>query len=119
MIIFRRSGNFFCLARMKKHLKNRKEYFAIIFGGIKVSKTRYDEKKSTAKWLMRGQSLCGCYRFRETYEVMRQRPDPMIGGLVYETLSLVWSEFQIASVGGSSHQSLLSQCNVLKRGKEL
>ena len=25
MIIFRRSGNFFCLARMTKHLKNRKE----------------------------------------------------------------------------------------------
>ena len=25
MIIFRRSGNFFCLARMAKHLKNRKE----------------------------------------------------------------------------------------------
>ena len=40
-----------------------------------------------------------CYRFRETHEVMRQRPDPMIGGLVYETLSLVCAEFQIASVG--------------------
>ena len=35
---------------------------------------------------------------------MRQRPDPMIGGLVYETLSLVCAEFQIASVGGSSHR---------------
>ena len=91
---------------MTKHLKNRKELFAIIFGGIKVSKTRYDEKKSTAKWLIKRQSLCGCYRFRETHEVMRQRPDPMIGGLVYETLSLVCAEFQIASVGGSSHQSL-------------
>ena len=79
---------------------------SIIFGGIKVSKTRYDEKKSTAKWLIKRQSLCGCYRFRETHEVMRQRPDPMIGGLVYETLSLVCAEFQIASVGGSSHQSL-------------
>ena len=51
-------------------------------------------------------------RFRETHEVMRQRPDPMVGGLVYETLSLVCAEFQIASVCGSSHQS-----NVLKRGK--
>ena len=49
---------------------------------------------------------------------MRQRPDPMIGGLVYETLNLVCAEFQIASVGGSSHQSLCSQCNVFKkRGK--
>ena len=66
----------------------------------------YDEKKSTAKWLIRRQSLCGCYRFREAHEVMRQRPDPMIGGLVYETLSLVCAEFQIANVGGSSHQSL-------------
>ena len=42
----------------------------------------------------------------ETHEVMRQRPDPMIGGLVCETLSLVCGEFQIASVGSSSHQSL-------------
>ena len=25
MIIFRRSGNFFCLAHMSKHFKNRKE----------------------------------------------------------------------------------------------
>ena len=66
----------------------------------------YDEKKSTAKWLIRRQSLCGCYRFREAHQVMRQRPDPMIGGLVYETLSLVCAEFQIANVGGSSHQSL-------------
>ena len=48
----------------------------------------------------------GYYRFRETHEVMRQRPDPMIGSLVYETLSLVCAEFQIASVSGSSHQSL-------------
>ena len=106
MIILRRSGSFFCLARMTKHLKDRKESFAIVFGGINFSKTRYDEKKSTAKWLIKRQSLCGCYRFRETHEVMRQRPDPMIGGLVYETLSLVCAEFQIASVGGSSHQSL-------------
>ena len=66
----------------------------------------YDEKESTAKWLIRRQSLCGYYRFREAHEVMRQRPDPMIGGLVYETLSLVCAEFQIANVGGSSHQSL-------------
>ena len=43
------------------------------------------------------QSLCGCYRFRETHEVMQQRPDPMIGGLVYETLIFVCAEFQIAS----------------------
>ena len=42
--------------------------------------------------------LCGCYRFRETHEVMRQRPESMIGGLVYETLSLACAEFQIASV---------------------
>ena len=38
---------------------------------------------------------------------MRQRPDSMIRGLVYETLSLVFA----ASVCGSSHQR--------KRGKEL
>ena len=56
--------------------------------------------KSTAKWLIRRQSLCGCYRFRETHEVIQQRPDPMTGGLVYETLSLVRAEFQIASVCG-------------------
>ena len=37
---------------------------------------------------------------------MGQRPDPTMGGLVYETLSLVYAEFQIASVGSSSHQSL-------------
>ena len=76
----------------------------ILFGRIKVSKTWYDEKKSTAKWLIGRQSLCGCYRFRETQEVMRQRPDPMMGGLVYEALSLVCAEF--SSVCGSSHQSL-------------
>ena len=64
------------------------------------------KKKSTAKWLIRRQSLCRCYRFRETHEVMRQRPDPMVGGLVYETFSLACAEFQIASVDGSSHQSL-------------
>ena len=46
--------------------------------------------------------------------MIRQRPDPIIGGLVYETLSLVCAEFQIASVCGSSHQ-----CNVLKPGKEV
>ena len=57
-------------------------------------------------WLTSRQSLCGCYRFRETHEVMWQRTVPMIGGLVYETLSLVCAEFQIASVCGSSHQSL-------------
>ena len=73
-----------------------------MFDRIKVSKTLYDEKKSTAKWL----SLCGCYRFREFHEVMRERPDPMIGGLVYETLSFVCAEFQIERVCGSSHQSL-------------
>ena len=61
-------------------------------------------KPAAAKWLIRRHSLCGCYRFRETHEVMRQRPDPMIGGLVYETFSLVCAEFQITSVGGSSHQ---------------
>ena len=66
----------------------------IIFGRIKLSKTLYDEKKSTGKWLIRRQSLCGCYRFRETHKVMRQRPDSMIGVLVYETLSLVCAEFQ-------------------------
>ena len=44
------------------------------------------------------QSLFGYYRFRENHEVMRHRPDPMIGGLVYETLSLVCAEFQIATV---------------------
>ena len=60
---------------------------------MKVSKTRYDEKKSSAKWLIKRQSLCGCYQFRETHEVMRQRPDPMLGGLVYETLSLVCAEW--------------------------
>ena len=54
----------------------------------------------------KAQSLCCRYRFRETHEVMRQRPDPIIGGLVYETLSLVCAESQIASVCGSSHQSL-------------
>ena len=43
--------------------------------------------------------------FRETHEVMRQRPDSMMGGFVYETLSLVCAEFQIASVCDSSHQS--------------
>ena len=75
----------------------------ITFSGTKVSKTRYDEKKSTAKWLMRRQS-CGCYRFRQTHEVMRQHPIPMIGGLLYETLSLVCAEFQIPSVCVSSHQ---------------
>ena len=96
MLILRRSGKFFCIARMRKRLENRKEQFLIIFGRIKVSKTWYYEKKSTAKWLTSRQSWCGCYRFRETHEVMRQRPDPMIGGLVYETLSLLCAEFQIA-----------------------
>ena len=37
---------------------------------------------------------------------MRQRTDPMIGGLIYEILTLVCAEFQIASLCGSSHQSL-------------
>ena len=89
-----------------KAFEKQERRISIIFGGIKVSKTRYDEKKSTANWLIKRQSLCGSYRFRETHEVMRQRLDPMIGGLVYETLSLVCAEYQIASVGGSSHQSL-------------
>ena len=53
-------------------------YCTIIFGKIKVSKTGYGGKKSTAKWLICRQSLCS-YRFRETHEVIRQRPDPMIG----------------------------------------
>ena len=108
-VIFAKDDNFPEIWKLLLPCSNEKSISKIgknIFGGIKVSKTRYDEKKSTAKWLIKRQSLCGCYRFRETHEVMRQRPDPMIGGLVYETLSLVCAEFQIASVGGSSHQSL-------------
>ena len=55
--------------------------------------------------MARRQSLCGCYRFRETHEVMQKRPGAMIGGLVYETWSLVCAEFQIASVCGSSYHT--------------
>ena len=63
-------------------------------------------RKATSKWFIRRQSLCGSYRFRETHEVMRQNPDPVIGGMVCDTLSLVCAKFQNASVYGSSHQSL-------------
>ena len=69
-------------------------------------KSRGKKKFDHSTTLISGQGLCGCYLFHETHEVMRQRPDPMIGGLVYETLSLVCAEFQIASVCSSSHQSL-------------
>ena len=46
------------------------------------------------------------YRFRAMCEVVWQYPDLRIGGLVYDTLSLMYAEFQRAKVGSSSHQSL-------------
>ena len=50
--------------------------------------------------------------------MMRRHPDPMIVGLVCDTLSLVCAKFQNANVFGSSYQSPQSQCNVGWKGKE-
>ena len=76
-------------------------------------------RKATSKWLIRRRSLCGSYRFRETHELMRRHPDPMIGDLVCNTLSFVCANYQNASEYGSSHQSLQSQWNVVWKGKEM
>ena len=72
----------------------------------KVSKASHEAKKGTAKCLYIGTVCMIVYRFRATCEVVWQYPDLRIGGLVYDTLSLMYAEFQRAKVRSSSHQSL-------------